>query len=101
MKQMPVNQPPFFIGRTGLSDPRPPEVPFNVVHKDPPPLQAADSAALYEYRLTVSAPEATTRDAVDRLLDQLAASLGAAVASSGARLHNPSRRGARPDRDQE
>jgi hypothetical protein len=90
-----------FLVRTGLPDPRPPEVPFDLVHKDPAPPRLADPETLYELRLTVSAPEAPTQDDVDRLLDQLAADLGSAVAGSGARLHNLSRRGARPGRDQE
>jgi hypothetical protein len=89
-----------FLGRTGLPDPRPPEAPFDLVHKDPPPPRAADPDVLYELRLTVSAPEATTRDDVDRLLDQLAADLGSTVADSGARLHSLSRRGARPPQGQ-
>lgn len=90
-----------FLGRTGLPDPRPPEVPFDLIHTDPTAPRPADSKALYEFRLTVSASEAPTSDDVDRLLDQLAADLGSAVAGSGARLHNLSRRGAGPGRDQE
>lgn len=90
-----------FLVRTGLPDPRPPEVPFDLIHKDLAPPRPADPEALYEFRLTISAPEAPTRDDVDRLLDRLAANLGSAVAGSGARLHNLSRRGSRPSRDEE
>ncbi len=73
-----------------------PEVPFNLSHKDPTPPQAADREPLYQLRLTVSAQAATTRDDLDRLLDQLAAAHGATVASSAARLHSMSWGGVRP-----
>ena len=91
-----------FLVHTGLPDPRLPEVPFALIHKiQAPPRLADPPELLYELRLTVSVPEAPTRDDVHRLLDQLTADLGTVVAGSGARLHSLSKRGARPSGDQE
>ena len=43
-----------FLGRSGLPDPRPPEVPFDLPHRDPSPPQPADPEALYQFRLILS-----------------------------------------------
>ena len=85
-----------FLGRSGLPDPRPPQVPFDLPHRDAPPPEPADPEALYQFRLIVSVPDATTRDDLDRLLDQLAAELGATVASSRAQLQSMTTGGLKP-----